>query len=133
LPVGENHFRQKGSTSQHAGQHDCRFILRKMTEPAMFGLGEIGEAFAEFEGCETSPWDTRGIPDNETLLLVRTTVKRNTVYRTMKHLLGHSYRTMKHLFRSQLPETTGDFYPPNLLFKVINNNTGRLLFNVESA
>lgn len=97
----------------------------------MFGLGEIGEAVAEFKDGGTSWWDTRGIPDNETHFVVRTTVKRNTVCRTMKHLLGHSYRTMKHLFRSQVPETTGEFHPPNLLFKVINNNTGWLLFNVK--
>ena len=102
-------------------------------EPAMFGLWEIGEAFAEFEGGETSPWDTYGIPDNETHFVVRTTVKRNTVCRTMKHLSGLSYRTMKHLFRPQVPETIGDFHPPNLLFKVINNNTEWSLFNVKSA
>ena len=99
----------------------------------MLGLGGIGKTFARSEGCETSPRDTREIPDNETHFVIRTTVKRNTVCRTMKHLLGLSYRTMKHLFRSQLPETTGDFHPPNLLFKVINNNTGWLLFNVKSA
>jgi len=97
----------------------------------MFGLGEIGKAFAEFEDGESSPWDTRGIPDNETHFIIRTTVKRNTVCRTMKHLVGHRYRTMKHFFRWQVPETTGEFCPPNLLFKVINNNTGRLLFNVK--
>ena len=102
-------------------------------EPEMFGLREIEEGFAEFEGCEISPWDTHGVPDNETRFVIRTTVKRNTVCRTMKHLLRLSYRTMKHLFRSQVPETTGEFRPPNLLFKVINNNTGRLLFNVKSA
>ncbi len=99
----------------------------------MFGLGEIGEAFAEFEDGGTSQWDTHGIPDNETHFVIRITVKRNTVCRTMKHPWGHSYRTMKHLFRLQLPETTGDFHPPNLLSKVINNNTGWLLFNVKSA
>ena len=76
-----------------------------MTEPAMFGLGEIGEAFAEFEGCETSPWDTRGIPDNETLLLVRTTVKRNTVYWTMKHCLPDNETP----FGAQLPDNETPF------------------------
>ena len=94
---------------------------------------EIGEAFAEFDDGETDPWDTAGIPDNETHFVIRTTVKRNTICRTMKHVLGRIYRTMKHLFRLQVPETTGEFHPPNLLFKVINNNTGRLLFNVKSA
>ena len=86
-------------------------------EPAMFCLGEMGEAFAGFEVGGTSPWDTPEIPDNETHSLVRTTVKRNTVCRTMKHVLGLSYRTTKHLFRSQVPETMGEFHPPNLLFK----------------
>ena len=66
---------------------------------------------------ETGPWDTRRLPDNETHSLVRSTVKRNTVCRTMKHVLGLSYRTTKHLFRSQVPETMGEFHPPNLLFK----------------
>ena len=99
----------------------------------MFDFAKIGEASVAFDGCNTSPWDTLEIPDNETHYVIRVTVKRNTVCRTMKHVLGLSYRTMKHLFRSQLPETTGDFHPPNLLFKVINNNTGRLLFNVKSA
>ena len=99
----------------------------------MFDLEKIGEATAEFEGCNTSPWDTREIPDNETHFVMRDTVKRNMVCRTMKHVLGLSYRTMKHLFRSQVPETTDEFHPPNLLFKVINNNTRWLLFNVKSA
>ena len=103
-------------------------------EPEMFGFEEIWEAFAEFEGCETYPWDTRGIPDNETPFIIRTTVKRNTVCRTMKHVWRHCYRTMKHLFRSQVLETTGEFRPPpNLLFKVINNNSKRLLSNVKST
>ena len=99
----------------------------------MLDFGKIGEASVAFDGCNTSPWDTREIPDNETPFVMRDTVKRNTVCRTMKHVLRHSYRTMKHLFRSQVPETTDEFHPPNLLFKVINNNTGRLLFNVKSA
>ena len=76
-----------------------------MVEPAMFSLGEIGEAFAEFEGCGTSPWDTPGIPDNETLLLVRTTVKRNTVYRTMKHCLPDNETH----FEAQLPDNETPF------------------------
>ena len=80
-------------------------------EPAMFCLGEMGEAFAGFEVGGTSPWDTRGLPDNETHSRVRTTVKRNTVCRTMKHVLRPSYWTMKHLFRSQVPETTGESRP----------------------
>ena len=46
-----------------------------MTEPAMFSLGEIGEAFAEFDDGETDPWDTSGIPDNDTHFVIRTTVK----------------------------------------------------------
>ena len=83
----------------------------------MFGLGEIGEIFGEFKDGETGSWDTRGLPDNETHSVVRTTVKRNTVCRTMKHVLRPSYRTMKHLFRSHVPVTTGEFGPPNLLFK----------------
>ena len=66
---------------------------------------------------ETGPWDARRLPDNETHSLVRTTVKRNTVCRTMKHVLRLGYRTTKHLFRSQVPETMGEFHPPNLLFK----------------
>lgn len=44
-------------------------------EPAMFGLGEIGEAIAEFENGGTSQWDTPGIPDNETHFVIRTAVK----------------------------------------------------------
>ncbi len=71
----------------------------------MFGLGEIGEAFAEFEGCETSPWDTRGIPDNETHFVIRTTVKRNTVYRTMKHGLPDNETP----FGAQLPDNETSF------------------------
>jgi hypothetical protein len=51
----------------------------------------------------------------------------------LKHVSRLGYRTMKHLFRSQVSETTDDFYPPNLLLKVINNNTEMLLSNMESA
>ena len=38
-------------------------------------VGEIVLIFAEFEACETSPWDTRGLPDNETHSAFRITVK----------------------------------------------------------
>lgn len=52
----------------------------------MFGLKEQGEAFDDFENGEPGPWDTYGIPDNETHFMIRVTGKRNTDYRTMKHL-----------------------------------------------
>jgi hypothetical protein len=71
----------------------------------MFGLGEIGEAFAEFEDGGTSPWDTRGIPDNETHFVIRTTVKRNTVYWTMKHCLPDNETP----FGAQLPDNETSF------------------------
>ena len=98
-------------TSQHASQHDCRLFLRKTAETEMLRSGGSRSDAGWQKDAEAGPWETRGLPDNETHSLVRTTVKRNTVCRTMKHVLRLCYRTTKHLFRSQVPETTGESHP----------------------
>ena len=89
-------------SSKQANMLACRsadFSCAKHRNLRCSAKGEIVLVFSGFEVRETSPWDTRGLPDNETHSAIGITVKRNTVYRTSKHVLRADYRTLKHFFR----------------------------------